>query len=475
MKKLFIIITITLFLSACTKDITRFNVETKRASTIPPGPLFSNSIKSMSDGLASAAVGTNILRHFVKHWAQAVIQDEAQFDYVSRAVNDAWWTRIYRDVLNDLKEASNIISKDQTLNATQKANQLAIIEIMQVYNFNILINTFGDIPYKDALDNTNLFPAYDDAKTVYADLLKRLNESSQKLSTTGLGFTSSEDIIFQGNIAKWVKFANSLKIRMAMTIADVDNSTAKSTFELADPLAMNSPSDIAEVKYISASPNNNPLYNQLVLANRTDFIASVDLMDVLNNLSDPRKPGFFGKNNVGQYVGGILGVGSDFAKMSKPSDRVAAPDAPNVLMDYVEMEFYRAEAKERGYTVSGTAESHYNNAIRASIIYWGGTNANADDYLAQSAVAYSTAEGGWKQKIGFQKWIALYNRPFEGWVEVRRLDYPKLSLPVNAVSGYPTRLRYPGSEQQLNGTNYTKAATKIGGDKTETKLFWDIF
>ncbi len=474
MKKLFIIIAVTLFLSACTKDITRFNEETKRASSIPPGPLFSNAIKNMSDGLASAAVGTNIFRHFVKHWAQAVIQDEAQFDYISRAVNDAWWARMYRDVLNDLNEASKIITNDQTLNAAQKANQLAIIEIMKVYSYHILVDTFGDIPYKEALDDTKLFPVYDDAKTVYADLLKRLTESSQKLNPSGLGFTASEDIVFQGNIPKWIKFANSLKIRMAMTIADVDNATAKSNFELADPLAMNTSSDIAEIKYMSAVPNNNPLYNQLVLANRTDFIASVDLMDVLNNLSDPRKPGFFGQNNVGQYVGGVLGVGSDFAKMSKPSNRVAAPDASNVLMDYAEMEFYRAEAKERGYNVSGTAESHYNNAIRASIIYWGGTSANADTYLANPAVAYATAVGDWRQKIGSQKWIALYNRPFEGWLEMRRLDYPKLPLPVNAVSGYPTRLRYPSSEQQLNGTNYTNAATKIGGDKTETKLFWDI-
>ena len=474
MKKLFIIISITLFLSACTKDITRFNEETKRASSIPPGPLFSNAVKSMSDGLASSAIGVNIFRHFVKHWAQAVIQDEAQYDYISRAVNDAWWTIMYRDVLNDLKESSRIITNNNTLNASQKANQLAMIDIMQVYTYNILINTFGDIPYTEALNDQKLFPVYDDAKTVYADLLKRVAESTNKLNTNALGFTASEDLIFQGNIAKWVKFGNSLQIRMAMTIADVDNNKAKSTFELVEAAAMNNASDIAEIKYFSTTPNNNPLYNQLVLANRTDFIAAVDLMDVLNNLSDPRKPGFFGLNNANQYVGGIVGTGSDYAKMSKPSNRVAAPDAPNVIMDYAEMEFYRAEAKERGYNVSGTAELHYNNAIRASITLWGGSNIDAATYLARPEVAYTTAAGNWKKKIGMQKWIALYNRPFEGWLEMRRLDHPVLSLPVNAISGFPTRLRYPGNEQQLNGTNYTNAAAKIGGDKTETKLFWDI-
>ena len=475
MKKRFIsIVVLVLLISACTDDITRFNDETKRASEVPPGSLFSNAVKTLSDGLASASVNVNIFRHFVNHWAQAVIQEEAQFNYVTRSINDAWWTRMYRDVLNDLKESARIITNDPTLNPNIKTNQLAIIDIMQVYTFNILVTTYGDIPYSKSLDDQILFPVYDDAKTVNKELMIRLENDIAKLSTSAPGFTSSEDIIFQGSVAKWISFANSLQVRMAMTISDIDNSLAKTAFEKANPNAINATSNNGFVKYFTAIPNNNPLYDQLVLANRTDYIAAKDLMDVLNSFEDPRKPGFFGVNNVGLYVGGVMGIPSDYPKMSKPSARVADPSAPNVLIDYVEMEFYRAEAKERGYNVTGSAESHYNNAIKASIQYWGGTDANADKYLLRSDVAYTTAAGGWKQKIGFQKWIALYNRPFEGWLEVRRLDFPKLTEPVNAFSGYPNRMKYPANEQQLNGTNYTNAAAKIGGDKSETKLYWDI-
>ena len=468
------ILLVVLLISACTDDITRFNDETKRASEVPPGSLFSNAVKTLSDGLASASVNVNIFRHFVNHWAQAVIQEEAQFNYVTRSINDAWWTRMYRDVLNDLKESARIITNDATINPTIKTNQLAIIDIMQVYTFNILVTTYGDIPYSKSLDDQLLFPVYDDAKTVNKELMIRLENDIAKLSTSAPGFTSSEDIIFQGSIAKWISFANSLQVRMAMTVSDLDNLLAKTAFEKANPNAINSTSNNGFVKYFTAIPNNNPLYDQLVLANRTDYIAAKDLMDVLNSFEDPRKPGFFGVNNVGLYVGGVMGIPSDYPKMSKPSARVADPSAPNVLIDYVEMEFYRAEAKERGYNVTGSAESHYNNAIRASILYWGGTEANADKYLLRLDVAYTTAAGGWKQKIGFQKWIALYNRPFEGWLEVRRLDFPKLTVPVNAFSGYPNRMKYPANEQQLNGTNYTNAAAKIGGDKSETKLYWDI-
>ena len=476
MKKRYITILLgILLISACTNDITRFNEETKRASEVPPGSLFSNAVKTLSDGLASASVNVNIFRHFINHWAQAVIQEEAQFNYVTRAINDAWWTRMYRDVLSDLKESARIISNDATLNPIQKANQLAMIDIMQVYTFNILVTTYGDIPYTQSLDDQLLFPVYDDAKTVNKDLMIRLADDITKLSATAPGFTASEDILFQGSVAKWISFANSLQVRMAMTIADIDDAGAKAAFEKANPNAINSTANDAFIKYFSTTPNNNPLYDQLVLAGRTDYIAAKDLMDVLNNLADPRKPGFFGVNNVGEYAGGIMGTPSDYPKMSKPSARVAAPNAPNTLTDYVEMEFYRAEAKERGYTVTGSAESHYNNAIRTSIIYWGGTNADADIYLLRPDVAYTTATGGWKQKIGFQKWIALYNRPFEGWLEVRRLDFPQLTLPVNAISGYPNRMKYPANEQQLNGTNYTNASSKIGGDKSETKLYWDIY
>lgn len=259
-----------------------------------------------------------------------------------------------------------------------------------------------------------------------------------------------------------------------MTIADVDENTARAAFLEANPNAIHSPEDNAFIQYYSSTPNNNPLYNQLVLAGRTDFIASEELMSQLTELDDPRLPGFFGVNEQGEYAGGVLGQQNNYGSMSKPSERVAAPDAPHVLLDYAEVEFLRAEAKERGFDIPGTAEEHYNNAIKASILYWGGSIGEAEAYLNQPEVDYNTAAGDWREKIGMQKWVALYNRPFMAWVEKRRLDYPELDLPVAAVSGYPNRLRYPGNEQQLNNDNYTTAAANIGGDETETKLFWDV-
>jgi hypothetical protein len=473
MKKLILYILPVVLIAGCTKNIDRFNLETKKAATVPAGTLFSNAVRNVADALASASVNTNPLRFTVKHWAMAVYQDEAQYDFSTRNIPQAWWTTMYRDVLNDLKESARVITADQTLDAGVKTNQLATIDLMQVYTYNILINSFGDIPYTDALDPNNLFPKYDDAKTVYADLLKRVTDDIGKLKTTSAAFSSSEDLVYKGSVSKWLKFASSMRLKMGMILADADNATAKSNVEAAAAGAIASAADNALFTYLSSTPNTNPLYADIVLGGRGDYVAAEDLMNPLIALSDPRKSLFFGVNNAGNYQGGVVGKVNTYSDMSKPSTQVSAAPAPLVLLDYVETEFYLAEAIERGYTVGGTAAGHYNNAIKASIIFWGGASSDADTYLLNAQVNYATATGAWRQKIGFQKWIALYNRPFEEWIELRRLDYPQLPLAVAAISGFPNRYQYPNNEQQLNGTNYTSASAKIGGDKVETKLWWD--
>jgi hypothetical protein len=147
-------------------------------------------------------------------------------------------------------------------------------------------------------------------------------------------------------------------------------------------------------------------------------------------------------------------------------------------MDYAEAEFLLAEAVERGFAVGGTAETHYNNAVTASITSWGGTAAQATAYLAQPTVAYTTAVGTWKQKIGTQAWLAYWLRGMTNWTTFRRLDYPILTAPAGHVEGIdkvPTRYTFAVSEQTLNGANYTAAAAKIGGDTPLTKIFWDKY
>ena len=206
----------------------------------------------------------------------------------------------------------------------------------------------------------------------------------------------------------------------------------------------------------------------------------------MNDLNDPRRPLYY-VDIEGSYVGCPYAAGGDFENYSSPGDpagpgpytRLLDPTLEGIILDYTEVEFYIAEAAERGYNVGGLASIHYNKAITASILYWGGTETEAIDYLAQPLVDYTTAPGNWKQKIGNQAWIGYYNRGFEAWTSWRRLDFPTLIAPSNATSvaegEIPKRFTYPVLEQTLNNTNYSSAANAIGSDKLKTKIFWDKF
>ncbi len=475
MKK-YLILTISICsLAACTKNLSDYNDQTKAASTVPAPTLFSNAVRNLTDALTSSSVNTNVFRLVSQHWTTTTYTDEPRYDFFTRNIPQRWWTVLYKDVLADLKECKRLIPASVGLTNGAKANQTAITDLMQVYTYAVLVNTFGNVPYTKALDPDNLFPVYDDAKTIYTDLLARLDADITAMTTTDKGFDASQDIVYGGSMQSWIKFAHSLKIRMAMTIADDDNAKAKAAVEASDAKAFAGASDNALFKYYAITPNNNPIWTDLVQSKRQDFIGCATLIDNLNTLSDPRLKLYFRPNDAGNYVGGTPGSTNTYSLFAKASDKILAMDFPSLLLDYSEIEFYRAEAIERGYAVSGTAAGHYNKAIAASIIYWGGTPADTVAYLARPDVAYATAAGTWKQKIGFQKWIALYNRGYETWTELRRLDYPALPAPVEAKSVFPTRFTYPTNEQTLNNKNYTDAAKAIGEDKVFIKVFWDKY
>ena len=221
----------------------------------------------------------------------------------------------------------------------------------------------------------------------------------------------------------------------------------------------------------------------MVASARHDFVPANTLIDTMNSLNDPRRQFYFTQVDTSSqtgvvklaYVGGINGASNDFLAYSHVANLIQTPTFPGTLFDYAEVEFLLAEAVERGYTVGGTAAQHYNNAITASIEDWGGTTAMATTYLANPKVAYATAAGTWQQKIGIQSWLGYYNRGFEAWTQFRKLDYPLLVAPPDALSPFPMRYTYPIEEQTLNGDNWKAASTAIGGDAVATKLFWDKY
>ncbi len=473
MKKIiYILAGVLLMATSCTKDLSDLNVDPKNPSTAPSYAFFTNAQRTLSNTLTSSNVNLNIFRLIVQHWQETQYPEESQYDLGTREINDNMWNALYRDVIRDFREAKALIPTDVP-NADVQKNELAITEIMEIYAWYYLVTTFGNIPYTDAMSiDEKPFPVYDDAKTIYNDLLTRLDAAIANLNTGAASFGSA-DLIYSGDVAKWKKFANSLKLKMGITIADDDNTKAKAVVESAVASGVfTSNADNAVLVYQGAPPNTNPIWVDLVQSGRDDFVAASTLIEVMKDMDDPRIDDFFTPDQTGtDFSGADPGVQSAYAQYSHVHPSITVPTFPGLLLDYAEVEFYLAEAVQRGYAVGGTATGHYANAITASILYWGGDLADAALYLI--GAPYNAAN--WRESIGIQQWIAFYNRGIDAWISWRRLDYPELDPAHDAFSVIPLRYPYPVNEQNVNRINYEAAAAAIGGDDVGTQLWWDKF
>ena len=482
MKKILIVLSVFAMTISCGK-LEDLNKNIKDPVVVPGETLFTGAQRRVFNQMVSSNVNLNNFRLFVQYWTETTYTDESNYDLTTRTTPDGLWDLFYINALKNFKESAKVIDATPLPaggDPVAKKNKLAIIEVMEVYCFDVLIETFGNIPYSEALDITKPLPKYDDGLTVFKDLLVRLNAAIGNMDTHSGSFGTADNM-YEGDVALWIKFANSLKLRMGLILADKDDATAKATVESAAPHVFSSNDDNAKLVYLGAAPNTNPIYIDLVASARHDFVPANTLIDTMNSLNDPRRQFYFTQVDTSSqtgvvklaYVGGINGASNDFLAYSHVANLIQTPTFPGTLFDYAEVEFLLAEAVERGYTVGGTAAQHYNNAITASIEDWGGTTAMATTYLANPKVAYATAAGTWQQKIGIQSWLGYYNRGFEAWTQFRKLDYPLLVAPPDALSPFPLRFTYPIEEQTLNGDNWKAASTAIGGDAVDTKLFWD--
>ena len=480
-KKYFLFIILTVLIAACTDNFDEYNIDKKAPAIVGGDPLFSSAQLNLSDQISTPNVNLDVFRLFSQYWTETTYTDEANYDILNRTIADFTFRAYYRDVLKDFQESARLIGEEEVpaSEAAVKQNKLNIIELMNVYAWQQLVDIFGDIPYSDALDIDKVVPKYDDAFTIYQDLIARVNAALAGLDDGEDSFGGA-DLIYGGDVSAWIKFGNSLKVKLGITIADHNAALAKSTIESAVSGIFESNGDNALLHYLSAVPNSNPVYDELILTGRKDFVGANTVIDLMNGLADPRLAAYFTQVDTSTetgvvklaYLGGDYGASSPYALYSHVADPILEATFPGILMTYDEILFYLAEAAERGITVPQTAEDYYNDAIEASFDFW--DVSDAASYIAKPEVAYATAQGDWKEKIGTQAYLAFYTRGLEGWTEWRRLDQPAFNMPPNPIpDDIPTRFTYPVNEQTLNPDNYKAAATAVGGDELTTKIFWD--
>jgi hypothetical protein len=483
MKKIIIItaLSIIAFVSCQSDDsYENLNKDPKNPTQVNSEFLFNSASKSLVDQMTSTSVNDNIFRMLAQHWTETTYVDEANYDFNTRNITNNFWSEMYRDVLLDLSVAKTTIEANTRLTDATKASRLAQVEILSVYAWANLVETFGDVPYTQALKGTEFpLPVYDDAATIYADLLTRLSAAIPNLTNDGFG---AADPFYAGNVTAWKKFGNSLKLRMGVRIADAPGMSAMAEAAITSAVSggvFTSNADNTSLPYTTTTPNTNPVWNALVLSGRSDFVTANTLVDFMNDVSDPRRPFYFQDNikdsitDATIYVGGVYGKNSPYGDHTHIGERMEMADNPASLMDFAEVSFYLADAAERG--ISGTpaeAEGFYNAGITASFDYWGAPDVSS--YLLNPDVAYTTAPGDWKVKIGNQLWLAMYNRGYEAWTAWRTYDIPGFAKPFVSELPVPTRYTYPISEQNLNVTNYNAASSAIGGDTQTTRVFWDV-
>jgi hypothetical protein len=485
MKKKILIFGAMALLSACTKDITKLNVDPKHPQVVPSYTLFTTAENLMANNMTSVSPNDNITRLIEQQWTEVQYLTESQYNIPGRSIADGVWDEFYTGPLTNFEKAKGFMKTDVT-DAGQLKNEMAITDICEVYCFYYLVTTFGDIPYSQAFNANITFPKYDKAVTVYADLLKRLDADIANLDDGSAGFGSA-DMIYSGDVGAWKKFANTFKLKMGILLADSDPTTAATAISTAVQGGIfTSNADNALYHFASSPPYTNQAWVGLVQSGRFDYVGTDTYMTLLGSQNsdtpgDPRTPYYFAVNKNGKYVGAPNAVTTITASnFSFPSGSdltpdnpgiVANADAPGDLLDYSETQFYLAEAVARGLYTTGSAATYYANGITASVEFWTGTTDGADALIAAHPIG--SGKPAQLQAIAVQQYLALYNRGYDAWTVNRRLDYPVLMPPPHAISAFPVRYTYPNKEQQINAVNYKAAAASIGGDLVTTKLFFD--
>jgi hypothetical protein len=489
MKKTTLIFVLLGLLSACTKDLTKLNVNPKQPAVVPSGTLFTDAERVMATEIITPNINDNTFRLIEQQWTETQYLNESQYDIQDRKIPDDIYSIFYVNALNNFEKAKQFMATDVT-DAGTRANDLAITDLCEVNCFYYLVTTFGNIPYSQAFDTTKPFPKFDDASTIYQDLLKRIDADITALNTANGSFGSA-DQIYAGDPGQWLKFANTLKVKMGMTLSGSTTLAALGKSTVAAAMTgkgglFTSNADNALQTYYATPPSTNPIWVQLIQSGRHDFVATDFFMGLLGaqnttTPADPRTPYYFAENSAGVYLGAANATVVVAANYSLPSGplytagsigTLTNPDFPGDILDYASLQFNLAEAAALGgYGVTGTPASYYAAGVSASIAYWTGV----PDALTTPSIATYLAAHPYVNinSIYQQEYLALYNDGWDAWTLTRKTGYPALVPPTGAPYGpFPVRFTYPVVEDNTNPVNVKAASTAIGGDATTTKLIF---
>jgi len=468
---------------ACNLDsLTEVNQNPNQPTDVPADYLLPQSIQASVQTVFGAGQMFSHTGIWPQHEVQIQYPDE-ETGLVRPSSMEGYWSGFYTGPLKDIQTVIDKGVEDG------KPNQEAVGMIWKTWIFHIMTDLWGDIPYSEALavdaDGALITtPVYDTQADIYDGMLADLTAAVALLGADGGDFGNG-DLIYENDFDKWTRFANSLRMRLAMHLSEVDAAAAQAEFVAAyNAGGFTSNDDNAKLDYPGA-PYENPKYENYL--GRDDHAISATMVDTLTSLNDPRlqlyaEPAAEDGAYRGHFNGwDDLPAGQSLSEISRIGNfwRADGAATPDMIMTYAEVLFLEAEAAARGWITADPA-TLYAAAIQANMDQYDAyapannpTDAEVAAYLTEPAVVYNPANG--LNQIYLQKWIALWMCGPEAWSHVRRTGVPNLlpgrdlRLPI-----IPVRFSYPDSEQSLNKSNLDAAVARQGGGlDLITRVWWD--
>ena len=521
---------IVLFAS-CTKSYKDINIDKNSVATIGAAQLpflFSQALEAAPNSYYNYQVAQNL---FADQYCQYFACEATYFPSDRLTIRQDWvgaqFNPMYTNVVPQLQ---SIFSASDPTSA-----EYAMASVWWVYTFHRVTDYWGPIPYFNAGVPGNSVP-YDAQDKIYDDFFKRLAAASDVLKAhSSENHYGSYDLIYGGDVSRWFKFCNSLRLRLALRISKVDPARAQSEAEaavaagvmttsaaIADPSAQTSGDDA----FVKRSAKNNDGNGLQSMSDWNEFRMSASMASVLNGYQDPRLPQYFlPAFNTGVYQGLRNGlsvaqltmapnlaannshVGQRFSSTNVTDKNGNVLGSPNSIatgqnvMTTAEVYFCRAEGALLGWNMGGTAKDLYNAGITNSMTQWNITDqAKITAYINSTATPIAPGDGlsspamtnipvlfgsdpaTQLEQIMTQKWISIYPDGVEAWADWRRSHVVKLYPVVNSdnpdipdpTTQWIRRIPFLTSEVQTNGAEVTKAVGLLGGpDKVTTPLWWD--
>jgi hypothetical protein len=482
MKSIIKICALALLFSAVSCDnLSDINIDPNNSSTARPQEVLTSALGYTAFVVDYAYNEEAFLWGQYWTWGTGVsLGDNARYIQEPRDANQAW-ARSYRDALSDIKFLKGV--EDPAYNGIGK--------VLEAFIYQGLVDHFGDVPYSQAVqgaieDGSILAPAYDDDAAIYPQLVTTLDEAiadlqlAQGATVQNVG---AEDLIYGGNLGSWIKFANSLKLRVLMRLSGVNDVGAAVRETVAFGEFIETPAEIGEVPFTGAAGSENPMFARQESGIGNFYKAATSVTNVMDELDDPRKfyfykpavnfPGEIRAGNQNQIALDFTAKSDDW---SDPADVTYGAAVPTIFMSNWEVWFLRSEAAVK-YGTGEDASAAFGSAIAANFAYIGAPGAGA----YTTGLGFDGASDAEKiDRIAVQKWLSMTGlQEAEGWIEARRFDTPQTptftgangiyQTPLQSALGtkiFPTRWLYPESEQNLN-SSFPGQATVTG------KVFWD--